>query len=298
MLMRINAHKLGVVKENTLNFTQLQPEQRQAFEEDGFLTVRHALDSETVARLIEVGDRLAAPFLNKAEVLNKPWHNDLDLRPGVLKEDAFYKLIAHSSTVPLVVQLLSPNIHLLSTDIIYKKPEAPDLPPFRRGWHRDLRMPKDVGHQSQPRLGIKVCYCLTDFHGSDSGLTLMARTSQLRTHPLVIPKGQVDPPDLEVCHLDMNAGDALLFENRIYHTATPNRTNRISKKVMFGYAYRWMKPEVYLDVPDERLLEKADPITRQLLGGYRDVDTRPWALQAWAMRHGVHPEPVPWMVEG
>ena len=56
---------------------------------------------------------------------------------------------------------------------------------------------------------------------------------------------------------------------------------------MYGYAYRWMKPEVYLEVPDQNSLEKADPIQRQLLGGYRDIDTQPWALERWARRHNV-----------
>jgi ectoine hydroxylase-related dioxygenase (phytanoyl-CoA dioxygenase family) len=95
----------------------------------------------------------------------------------------------------------------------------------------------------------------------------------------------------------MNAGDALLFENRIFHTAAPNRSNRVSKVLMFGYAYRWMKPEVYLEVPDKKLLDKADPVVYQLLGGYRDIDTIPWALQSWANNHGALPEPVPWTVE-
>ncbi len=48
---------------------------------------------------------------------------------------------------------------------------------------------------------------------------------------------------------------------------------------MYGYTYRWMRAEVYLDPPDESLLSKANPITRQLLEGFRDVDTPPWALQ-------------------
>jgi len=52
-----------------------------------------------------------------------------------------------------------------------------------------------------------------------------------------------------------------------------------------------------LDVPDEQQLVQADPITRQLLGGYRDVDTPPWALERWARQHGLVPEPVPWAVE-
>jgi ectoine hydroxylase-related dioxygenase (phytanoyl-CoA dioxygenase family) len=127
-------------------------------------------------------------------------------------------------------------------------------------------------------------------------MTLMARGSHLRTEPLKVRKDQVDPADVEVCDLRLNAGDAFLFENRIFHTAAPNRSDRVSKVLMYGYAYRWMKPEVYLEVPDPNNLAKADPIQRQLLGGYRDIDTQPWALERWAKRHNVQPEPVPWTV--
>ena len=206
-------------------------------------------------------------------------------------------LVSHSSTVPLIVQLLGPNIQLHSTALICKRPENPAAGPFRRGWHRDIRMAKDLGHAGVPRVGIKVCYCLTDFRSDASGMTLMARKTHLRPGPLVIRQGQVDPEGVEVCDLRLDAGDVLLFENRIFHTAAPNRSDRVSKVLMYGYAYRWMRPEVYLEVPDDRLLERVDPITRQLLGGYRDVDTPPWALQGWSRRHGVAPEPVPWTVE-
>jgi ectoine hydroxylase-related dioxygenase (phytanoyl-CoA dioxygenase family) len=280
-----------------LDFVPLKPEQRKSFEEDGFLVVPNALPSETVERLVEAGDRLAASLLNKPKLFGRPEYNHLDLRPGILREQALFDLVANGSTVPLVVQLLSPNIHLHSTTLIYKRPESPDAPTFRRGWHRDIRIPRDLGHTCLPRVGIKICYCLTDFQQSYCGMTLMARGSHLKTEPLAIPKGEWDPTDVEVCDLRMNAGDALLFENRIFHTATPNRSNRTSKVLMYGYAYRWMKTEVYLEVPDKRYLEKADPIARQLLGEYRDVDTPAWALERWAKRHGVLPKAVPWTVE-
>ncbi|MCI0590939.1 MAG: phytanoyl-CoA dioxygenase family protein [Gammaproteobacteria bacterium] len=280
-----------------MDFIHLKPEQRQSFDEDGFLVVPNALPAATVRRLVDAGDRLAESFFKKPALVDRPEYNHLDLRPGLLREEALFALIANASTVPLVVQLLGPNIHLHSTALIYKRPESPNAPPFRRGWHRDIRIPKDLGHRCLPRVGIKICYCLTDFHQPDCGMTLMARGSHLRTAPLAIPKGQVDPLDVEVCDLRLNGGDALLFENRIFHTAAPNRSNRVSSVLMYGYAYRWMKPEVYLDVPDQRHLDKADPITRQLLGGYRDVDTPPWALQEWAKRHNVHPQSVPWTVE-
>jgi len=280
-----------------MDFVHLKPEQRQSFAEDGFLVVPNALSAETTERLVEASDRLAGPFLTKPEMVGRPEYNHLDLRPGLLREEALFDLVSNSSTVPLVVQLLSPNIHLHSHTLIYKRPESPEAPTFRRGWHRDIRIPRDLGHESLPLVGIKICYCLTDFHQPNSGMTLMARGSQRKSSPLALPKGQVDPVDVEVCDLKVDAGDAILFENRIFHTATPNRSNRVAKVLMYGYSYRWMKTEVYLEVPDKQQLAKADSVTRQLLGEYRDVDTQPWALQRWAKRHGVLPETVPWTVE-
>ena len=279
-----------------MEFIRLTAEQRQSFENDGFLVVPGALQPEALSRLVEAGDRLARSFLDKPELLGRPEYNHIDLRPGILREEALFDLVDHP-TVSLIVQLLSPNIHLHSTTLIYKRPEASNAEAFRRGWHRDIRIPRDLGHRGLPLVGIKICYCLTDFQQPDSGMTLFARGTHRRTEPLAIPKGQVDPDGVELCDLKLRAGDALLFENRIFHTAAPNRSNRVSKVLMYGYSYRWMKPEVYLDVPDQRYLDKAGPIVHQLMGGYRDVDTPPWALQRWARQHSACPETVPWTVE-
>lgn len=280
-----------------MNFVALSESQRQSFAADGYLVVPNALDRETVDNLLVEADQLCAPFLNKPELADKPEYNHLDLRRGLLRHKALLALVANSATVPLLVQLLSPNIHLHSTTIIYKRPETPDAPTFRRGWHRDIRIPRDLGHEKLPLVGIKVCYCLTDFQQPNCGMTLMARGTHLRTEPLKLAKGEVDPIGVEVKDLKLNAGDALFFENRIFHTAAPNRSDRTSKVVIYGYAYRWMKPEVYLETPDEQQLLTVDPITRQLLGGYRDVDTPPWALERWARRHGVARVPAPWTVD-
>ena len=139
----------------------------------------------------------------------------------MLKEKALFSLVTHSPTVPLVVQLLSPNIHLHSLALIYKRPVSPEGTPFRRGWHRDIRIPKDLGHRDLPRVGIKVCYCLTDFHQPNSGMTLFARKSHLSCEPLTVPKGEIDPKDWEVCDLTLNAGDAVLFENGFFTRLLP-----------------------------------------------------------------------------
>lgn len=277
-----------------MDFVPLTSDQRRAFAEDGFLVVPNALDRETVERLLSVADRLAEPFLRKPVVEGKPEYNHLDLRRGLLKEKLLLDLVTHSTTVPLVVQLLGPNIHLHSTTIIYKRPERREAPVFRRGWHRDIRMARDLGNAGLPLAGLKICYCLTDFQQPNSGMTLMARGSHLHNEPLRIPKGAVDPVDVEVCDLQLKAGDALFFEHRIFHTAAPNRSDRTSKVVIYGYAYRWMRTEVYLESPDEQQLLQVDPVTRQLLGGYRDVDTPPWALDRWVKKHGVERRTDQW----
>lgn len=279
-----------------MEFTPLSIAQRKSFAEDGFLHVPNALQPEEVAALLAEGDKLAGPWLGKAHIQNKPWGNDLDLRPGLLYKDPFLQLVTCKTTVPLLVQLMSTNIHLHSTALTYKKPETPDLPPFRRGWHRDIRIPRDLGHEHLPMVGIKICYCLTDFDPPDSGLTLMARKSHLAQSPLRLPAEGIDPIDYEVSNIKMKAGDALLFENRIYHTATPTRDGKIAKRIIYGYSYRWMKPEIYLDIPDPDLLAQTPPELYQLLGGYRDIDTRPWALNEWSEQHGVLPPPVPWVI--
>jgi ectoine hydroxylase-related dioxygenase (phytanoyl-CoA dioxygenase family) len=280
-----------------MKFVQLTPGQRRSFEEDGFLVVKQALNQEMVARVLEAGDRIAHSFLNKPPVLDRTEYNHLDMRPGLLEEPAMMDLVTSSPAVPLIVQLLGPNIHLHSTSLTYKRPENPNGQTFRRGWHRDIRMPEDLGNRGLPLVGIKVSYSLTDFHRPASGLTLMARGTHVRQTPLVIPKGAADPEGIEVCDLKMDAGDALLFESRTFHTAAPNRSDRTSKVVIYGYAYRWMKQEIYLDPPDPRRLGRADLITRQLLGGYPDIDTKPWALQEWAKAHGVLRKREPFEIE-
>lgn len=280
-----------------MEFRRLSSEDRRAFDEDGFLVIPEALDSATVERLSAACDQLARPFLEKPVIAGKPEYNHLNWRPGLLRDEAMLELVTSSPAVPYIVQLLGPNIHLHSTSLTYKRPEAPETPAFRRGWHRDIRIPKDVGQKDLPRAGIKVCYCLTDFDRPNCGMTLMARGSHLLTEPMVVPPGQIDPVGVEVCDLQAKAGDAILFENRTFHTAAPNLSDRTSKVLIYGYTYRWMKQEIYLDNPDPRELAHLDPMMRQLLGECGDIDAPPWALLRWAERHGIAVNPVQWTRE-
>ncbi len=270
-----------------MQFVPLTHAQRRAFEADGFLIIPQAIDAATVAGLTSASDRLLQSFLDD------PAKIQMQLRQGVVQEEAFDQLVSNSATVPLIVQLLSPNIQLHSASLIYKKPQDPHTTAPRRGWHRDIGIAEDLGQAGLPRLGIKVCYCLTDFAKPNSGMTMMARGTHRNETPLAIPADAVDPPT--VVDPLLHAGDAILFENRTFHTAAPNLSQRTSKVVIYGYAYRWMKTDQYLDPPDQRVLQRTtNDINGQLLGGYRNVDEIPQALIDWAEQYGVNPPPVTW----
>ena len=268
-----------------MEFVALTERQRRSFDDNGYLVVPEALSAQDVARLTPVCDRLIDDFERP------PDQCYVQRRPGIVEEPAFHPLLAHSATLPLVVQLLSPNIHLHTTAIIYKFPQ--DASAGReRGWHRDIGMTEDLGHLAIVRAGVKVGYCLTDFPEPRSGFTMFAPGSHRMPTPLPIPKGEVDPEGaVDLC---LRAGDAFLFENRVFHTSAPNLGSRTSKVIILGYSYRWMggcHDQMRLVRPAARVLDQVDGIRRQLLGGTGDE------LLEWARRHGVAPIPIAWTME-
>ena len=78
--------------------TVLQPDQRQSFDENGYLVVPGALTATEVEALTQISDRMIEQF-DRAE--NQPY---VQLRPGIVEEPAFHPLLAHDATLPLVVQ--------------------------------------------------------------------------------------------------------------------------------------------------------------------------------------------------
>ena len=268
-----------------MDLVKLTGAQHQFFDDNGYLVVPDVLSTEMIDKLTQVSDRLIESFDANGAYVQR--------RPGIVQEPDFHPLLTQSPTVPLVAQLLSPNIQLHTTAIIYKFPEPADEEVVnQRGWHRDSGLAVDLRHKNVPRVSIKVGYCLTDFKQSHSGFTLFASGSHLIDTPLPIPKGEVDPVGtIELC---LNAGDAFLFENRIFHTSAPNLTDRVSKVIIFGYAYRWMggsHKAMSLVQPDDAVLAQVDDVAKQLLGATSD------GLIDWAKQHDVFPEPTPWVME-
>ena len=138
-----------------MKFTRLADEQREFFDRNGYLVVRNALDADMVERVTAACDRIADKDKN-----NGSRRTSLD---NVLPEDdVFLSLLTWETTVPLVVQLLSYDIRLAKSHLIYNYPDPPDAKPSTH-WHRDfMESPFDLGPHRYPRLMIKIAYQLTD----------------------------------------------------------------------------------------------------------------------------------------
>jgi len=96
--------------------------------------------------------------------------------------------------------------------------------------------------------------------------------------------GSIDP--VGATQLLVNAGDAVVFAQGIWHAAAPNLSTTTRVALYYGYSYRVMRPVDYQSMPPA-LLAGCSPVERQLLGetvthqGYyvptaEDVPLRPW----------------------
>ena len=248
-----------------MEFVKITPKQKHQFDEEGYLIVRNALDSETVDSLIAAGDRLIA---SDAVQNRQRSHGGIydGFRNCVAMDDAFLKLMTYPPTFSLVTQLLGANLSLLTTHLIYRHPDPAGSPDTGRipGWHRDhYTSLHDLGHAAIPRHSLKIAYYLTDLSEPNSGATLMAAGSNQLKERMVIPEGQADP-ETRVEPL-LQPGDCVIFENRTWHAGAANFRNHTRKAVMFGYAYNWIRPTDYRFQSPE-FVEKLNPMQRFLVG--------------------------------
>ena len=264
-----------------MEFQKLDAGERQFFDENGYLIVRGALQGEMLQRVVEAADRLVSERYREKGARRASFSN------VVAFDDAFIPLLTWQTTVPLVVQLLSFNIRLTKSHLIYKYPDLEDdfEPTF---WHRDIKnSAEDLGPAGDTRMQIKVAYHLSDAMQPGCGNTWLVPGSNRYLRPLKIPEGASDPDNAFEPRLE--AGDAFLFENRTYHRQGLNRTQITRKVLMFGYSYAWLSPNDFEAQPEHVMARIHDPVARQLIGAARSpnsqIDNGP--LREWAEEHGV-----------
>ncbi|MFN8492983.1 MAG: phytanoyl-CoA dioxygenase family protein [Caldilineaceae bacterium] len=248
-----------------MEFITLSDEKRHKFEETGYLIVHNVLNPETIAELVAAGDRIFAenPEQKRQQKAQGVWDS---YRNCLALDDAFIPLLTQPRILSYIIQLLGPNLHMMTSHLIYRFPDPSGTPSSFRpfGWHRDIaHMAEDLGYRATPRLMIKCAFYLTDLIEQDCGATLvLPGSNHLKTEP-VIPSDQSDPDGTVEPHLA--AGDCLLFENRTWHAVGANLHGLTRKTVMFGYGFRWLKPVDYVTQTSE-LVEKLSLFGKFLVG--------------------------------
>ncbi|EPJ34337.1 hypothetical protein STAFG_8622 [Streptomyces afghaniensis 772] len=165
-----------------------------AFERDGYAVVRDAITPDLRDRLLTAAEKLLASDITQGR--DRGGDGKDGFRGCLNLDPAFLPLLANPAVLPTVVQLLSPNIHLLSAHLI-ALPSGPPRTiriPGRHGWHRDMYgVTADLGFPHTPRMAIKAAHYLTPVT-PDCGLTMFLPGSHRLTDEPVVPAGAIDPP--------------------------------------------------------------------------------------------------------
>ncbi len=259
---------------------RLTPSERERFERDGYLIYEDALSASVRLGLQELSGRLAAEYYVAAGPVSgrrarrrlRRWTRAFgDIRPVALGESVelqnvvgrpeLLDLVDHHLILPKVAGILGWNICVYLASIVVSPPEV-DPEPIERhlatGWHQDSsRVNHDLHDDPRPRLSVKVGYFLSDVTTRDCGNMWVVPGSHLANE---LP----DRSATDGLPVQVPPGSAIIFDRRLWHSASPNRSQATRVVVFIGYAHRWLRPHDDMDVAG--IWQATTPLRRQLLG--------------------------------
>ena len=241
---------------------RLGADERERFENLGYLVVPGVLPRDKVVALAALAERLDAEWRPKRGL--RP-HQPLNILDAIGKHDEFLDLLDLPQTFMKVVDILGWNIQLYHSHLIVTPPLPPGHVPRlgRLGWHQDSgRLNLELEGEPRPRVSLKVGFFFTSTMHTDRGNFHVVPGSH-RFNRLDLPEDErLDHPSAQPVRAA--AGDAVFFDRRLWHSAGRNRS-AVTRKVLFlGYSYRWLRPRD--DMTVAHYLPGADPVRRQLLG--------------------------------
>ena len=234
----------------------------EVFERDGYVVLEGALSPDALARLTEAVDRVY-----RAE---EPDGGPLHLLAFCGREAAFLELLDHPTALPLVVDLLGSNIFMYHCHLDVHPPEF-DTAARPWMWHQDGGIVnRDLEGSPRPRLAVKLAYFLSDVSEPGRGNFVVLPGSH-RSDAIHRPADDDNRLPGAVPVL-ARAGDAVLFDRRLWHMRGPNASALTRKAVFFAYTFRWVRARDDLHVRAD-LLHLITPVRAQLLGaGDRAID--------------------------
>jgi ectoine hydroxylase len=246
----------------------LTDEERADFEENGFIILKNALSKQEVTKITDVVDKLYERFGGEAESGRLEMHNCLAQHPLLLQ------LIENANVLPIVIDLLGPNIKIRSSNLDVRPPLRRDSVKNELGrerlggpglWHVDGPL---YGYPTVggilPMMEVKVGYYLTDTTHPESGALCVVPGSHRLDYQLLADASFRVPAE-DIFKVQVLAGSAVIFRTGLWHCVSPNFSYRTRKVLYYAYTFRWIEPSDYIQ-QSEKLLSRCNLIQRQLLG--------------------------------
>jgi ectoine hydroxylase-related dioxygenase (phytanoyl-CoA dioxygenase family) len=238
----------------------IAPAEGAAFERDGYLVLRDALDPGDVAFYASVVDGLYGRRRRAGELGDD---GAMHVLGAVASCPDLAPLIDHQRVLGFVWSILGWNVHVYHSHIDVHPPVAGPVPP-RFAWHQDGgRQNRELETDPRPRLSIKAAYWLSDLSQPGRGNLKVVPGSHLTNRIEGPPRRDMrwpDPPGaIEVI---VRPGDVVLFDRRLWHARSTNRSRITRRAVFFGYTYRWIRSRDDVPTRDAGFT----PVQRQLLG--------------------------------
>ncbi len=263
---------------------RLTERERQTFNETGLLQIENVLSRKRVAALTKAADRVY-----QAKLANGHPPRQALFHPNFIGDDPlFLELVDSEKVLPKVWGILGWNIYLYHAHLIVTPPSGQVRDDKTFGWHQDSgRVNQEIECHPRPRLSLKVAYFLSDTSIAGRGNFWVIPGSHLRDEMERPAEGRGQPEG--AIPVLARPGSVVLFDRRLWHSASPNWSDVTRKILFYGYAYRWLRTKD--DMIVRHLWEGSDPIRRQMLGwgvncnGHYSPTDDDVPLRTWLREH-------------
>ena len=233
--------------------------QRLFYEANGYLVIPQALGPEELAAVRTAADHAEARW--RADPSLPGARGDVldQVQAPIEYDEALLGLLWRPPVFPMVRAILGDDVQMIDNDYFITPPRTPKT---HAGWHHDVGVP-GVYHPLST-LMVKVFYLLTDVDAHSGGTAMIPGSHRFPTD-VALPTGEPGRTP-GATQMTGKAGDAYLFNGRIYHAAVNNDSDRPRRVLIYNYGHFWMKQWTGYE-PSEALKAKAvTPVAQQLLG--------------------------------
>ena len=172
----------------------------------------------------------------------------------VPRAEVFQRLPTHPSVLPIVEQLLEPDLLLSGTT-------AMDIGPGEvlQGLHADDGFFK-IGRPHRPMMSTTI-WALSDFTADNGATRIVPGSHREPHHPTPDDESKMIPAE-------MPAGSVMIMDSQLWHCGGPNSTDdewRLGLNVQYVRGFFRTQQNQYLSVPHDQVREYP-PRLRELLG--------------------------------